>query len=195
MKFVPSKLPIGLLVLLLPAAGGAAVEHVVPASYANPDPVAASLLGAGAASGHLPAAALDVAPAIEASATTDVAEVPSVNQQQAVCMAKVIVHEAGNQPYRGQLAVAQVIRNRIRDGRFGRNACSVVSQRGQFFNVDAYEPSRSNGRWQTAYKIAHTTLAGAGEEIVPGALFFRSGGPAFRGRKYLASVADHHFYR
>src|SRR3954464_8949261 len=33
------------------------------------------------------------------------------------CLAKVVVHEAGNQPRAGQLAVAQVVMNRVRSGR------------------------------------------------------------------------------
>src|SRR5688572_10899424 len=51
------------------------------------------------------------------------------------CLAKVVVHEAGNQSRAGQMAVAQVVMNRVNDrrGRFGRTICGVVMQRGQFF--------------------------------------------------------------
>lgn len=180
------------MALALPAASGAAVQFPAPALYGTPDPVVA---GVAATDTPSLSAAAHEAPAAAAVDTPSVAAIPAVSDRHAVCMAKVIVHEAGNQPYRGQMAVAQVIRNRIRDGRFGRDACSVVAQRGQFFNVAAYEPSRTSGRWQRAVEIANTTLAGAGEEVVPGALFFHSGGSKFPGRKFIASVADHHFYR
>lgn len=117
------------------------------------------------------------------------------NARQIECMAKVIVHEAGNQPRRGQLAVAQVIRTRMKDGRFGNDACSVVQQRGQFFDVDAYTPSRTDSRWAMAVEIAVETLNGTGEEVVPGALYFHSAGAAMQGRVRIAQVADHVFYR
>lgn len=118
-----------------------------------------------------------------------------VDPQQVECMAKVIVHEAGNQPLRGRKAVAQVIRARMNDGRFGDDACAVVRQPGQFFNVDAYQPSRTSERWTDAVAIARETLKGEGEDVVPGALFFHSAGASMNGRTRLAQVADHTFYR
>ncbi len=117
------------------------------------------------------------------------------DRRQVECMAKVIVHEAGNQPRVGQVAVAQVIRTRMKDGRFGSNACSVVKQRGQFFDVDAYEPSRTNKRWSDAVEIATDTLNNEGEEVVPGALFFHAVGSSMPQRTRVAKIADHIFYR
>lgn len=111
------------------------------------------------------------------------------------CIAKVVIHEAGNQSYRGKLAVAQVIRNRIDDARFPKTACAVVKQRGQFFNVDAYNPSRANPAWSEAVTIAEKTLNGQGENVVPGALFFHSGGASMPGRKRLSQIEDHTFYK
>ena len=37
------------------------------------------------------------------------------------CLAKIVVHEAGNQSRTGQLAVAQVVMNRVRSGRFAND--------------------------------------------------------------------------
>jgi spore germination cell wall hydrolase CwlJ-like protein len=109
-------------------------------------------------------------------------------------MAKVIVHEAGNQPYRGQMAVAQVIRARIKAG-FADTACAVVKQPGQFFDVDGYRPSRTDGRWNTAMEIATDTLQGEGDDVVPGALFFHSAGASMPTRTRIAQIAGHTFYR
>ena len=111
------------------------------------------------------------------------------------CIAKVVIHEAGNQSYRGQLAVAQVIRNRINDARFPKTACAVVKQRGQFFNVDAYNPARASPAWDEAVAIAEKTLSGQGDEVVSGALFFHSAGASFPGRKRVAQIEDHTFYK
>ena len=111
------------------------------------------------------------------------------------CVAKVIVHEAGNQPRDGQVAVAQVIRTRLKSGRFGSHACDVVGQRGQFFDVTAYHPSRDDARWSAAVAIAARTLAGQGEEVAPGALFFHAVSSPMTNRVRVAQIAGHVFYR
>ena len=111
------------------------------------------------------------------------------------CIAKVVIHEAGNQSYRGKLAVAQVIINRVNDPRFPKAACAVVKQRGQFFNVDAYNPSRTNPAWSEAVAIAEKALSGQGDRVVPGALFFHSAGASMPGRKLVSRIEDHTFYK
>lgn len=45
-----------------------------------------------------------------------------------MCMATNIYHEAKNQPMAGQIAVAQVVMNRVRDNRYPDNVCDVVKQ-------------------------------------------------------------------
>lgn len=139
----------------------------------------------------------DIAPAVETSSDMQSAADtrPEPDAAQVECVAKVILHEAGNQPRRGRMAVAQVIRARMTDGRFGGNACDVVRQPGQFFNVDAYRPSRHSDQWDDAVAIARETLKGEGDDVVPGALFFHSAGASMNGRTRLAQVADHTFYR
>ena len=44
------------------------------------------------------------------------------------CLALNIYHEARNQPFAGQLAVASVVINRVRDERFPDTVCEVVRQ-------------------------------------------------------------------
>ena len=114
------------------------------------------------------------------------------------CLAKVIVHEAGNQPRDGQMAVAQVVMNRLNDSRhrFGRSICGVVMQRGQFFNVNAYNPPR-NARWFRALEIAREAREGNVEAVMPGALFFHAAyaNVNFRGRTRVGRIAGHIFYR
>ncbi|WP_440489492.1 cell wall hydrolase [Sphingomonas sp. SAFR-052] len=153
-----------------PALGSAA-----PVTFAAPAPVVQALP--------------EAEPALS---DTDTA---SLDKREVECVAKVVVHEAGNQPHRGQVAVAQVIRARMNSGRFADSACGVVKQRGQFFNVDAYDPPRNNGRWDTAVDIAKRTLSGKGEEVAPGALFFHSAGASMPKRTRVTQIADHTFYR
>ncbi|RVU04054.1 cell wall hydrolase [Novosphingobium umbonatum] len=112
---------------------------------------------------------------------------------QAECVAKVILHEAGNQIHKGKLAVAQVIRARMKQKH--ADACSVVHEAGQFFNIERFRPDRSSAQWREAMGIARLTLAGKGKDVVPGALFFRSGGREFKGRLRIAQIDAHIFYR
>ena len=111
------------------------------------------------------------------------------------CVAKIIMHEAAYEPRSGRIAVAQVVRARIRDGRFARDACAVARQRGQFFNVDAFRPSRSTPEWADAVAIAAETLRGQTEDVVPGALFFHAAYAPMSGRKRVGRIGGHVFYR
>ena len=45
-----------------------------------------------------------------------------------VCLALNIYHEARDQPYIGQVAVAQVVMHRVRDDRYPDDVCDVVFQ-------------------------------------------------------------------
>ena len=116
-----------------------------------------------------------------------------------VCMAKVVMHEASNQPRTGQLAVAQLIMNRVGKPRFGASVCEVVNQRGQFFNTASYSPRRDSPRWAAAVEVARQALAGNGEQVVPGSLFYHAVHQApnrfFRTRERISMVGDHVFYR
>ena len=135
------------------------------------------------------------------TATPDTdAPVPARSQvvdAELTCLAKVVLHESGNQPRAGQLAVAQVVMNRVNDrrGRFGRTICGVIGQRGQFFNVNAYNPRR-DVRWFQALEVARQARDGNAAPVMEGALFFHAAyaGP-FRGRVRVGRIAGHIFYR
>ena len=45
-----------------------------------------------------------------------------------LCLAMNVYHEAKNQPFEGQVAVAQVVINRVKDERFPNTICEVVEQ-------------------------------------------------------------------
>lgn len=134
------------------------------------------------------AGAATVAPAAAAPAAA-----PTPDPRQVECMAKVIVHEAGNQGRRGQIAVAQVIRARM--NRLHADACTVVAQRGQFFNVNRYAPARTSAVWAHAVDIATQTLAGGDDEVVPGAMYFHAAGHPMKGHVRLAQIEGQVFYR
>ena len=119
--------------------------------------------------------------------------------RQLECMAKVVHHEAANQPRSGQLAVAQLVMNRVGQDRFGESICEVVNQRGQFFQTASYNPRRDTDRWATAIEVSRQAMAGHGDQVVPGAVFYHAASHApnrfFRTRPRISMVGDHVFYR
>lgn len=119
---------------------------------------------------------------------------PAADPAHVACVAKIILHEAAYEPRTGRVAVAQVIRARIRSGRFAADACAVARQRGQFFNVDAFDPPK-NAAWDDAVAIAAETLTGAGEDVVPGALFFHASYSPMPGHERVGRIGGHVFYR
>ncbi|WP_419808627.1 cell wall hydrolase [Sphingomonas sp.] len=146
----------------------------------------------------LPAAPVTVADAgIAAVASDDAAATAddTPDARQVECIAKIIMHEAAYEPRSGRVAVAQVVRTRIRSGRFAADACGVARQRGQFFDVDAFRPSRDGTAWADAVAIAAETLRGDGEEVVPGALFFHAAYSPMPGRVRVGQIGGHVFYR
>ena len=67
----------------------------------------------------------------------------SVSAEDRTCLAKNIYFEARDQSHIGQMAVAQVVLNRVEDPRFPDNICHVVEQQGFYDPPDA--PIRLHG--------------------------------------------------
>lgn len=83
------------------------------------------------------------------------------------CVATAIYFEARGEPFDGQLAVAEVIMNRARSGRYPTTYCSVVKQPWQFSFVRAGRfpaVNTSSASWsyaQAITRIASKRLASA----------------------------------
>ena len=173
-------------------ASAPAVASTPPLAVAG-DPAARLVLLIAAA-----AARWSAEPETVSAADGDDADAAKVDAELE-CMAKVVVHEAGNQSRRGQLAVAQLIMNRIESGRFPTTACGVANQRGQFFHTAEYNPPRDSAAWTSAVEVSRQARNGNGEEVAPGALFFHaayaSADSFFRTRRRVATLGDHIFYR
>lgn len=125
-------------------------------------------------------------------------EAPKLNERHVNCVAKVVHHEAGNQPREGKIAVAQVMMNRVKQG-FADNVCAVAKQPGQFFRIDRYHPDRSSDGWTEAVDVARDVLAGEARDWSKGALYFHANWAKpdhfFRSRTKVARLDDHDFYR
>ncbi len=56
-----------------------------------------------------------------------------LRERQLGCLAKNIYYEAGNEPFEGKVAVAQVTMNRVRSGIFSDDLCKVIYQKNIFY--------------------------------------------------------------
>lgn len=114
------------------------------------------------------------------------------------CLAGAIYFESKGEPLSGQLAVADVIINRSKSGRFPEDICDVVTQRGQFGFVrggripDINEDSRY---YRTAVAVAKVALAEAWDGEAERALYFNRGRAPASGLTKVASIGNHIFWR
>ena len=73
------------------------------------------------------------------------------------CLATAVYFEARGEPLAGQLAVAEVVLNRSRSGKYPKDVCAVVKQPWQFSFVQKGQfpaADRSSGAWKRAVAIA-----------------------------------------
>lgn len=114
------------------------------------------------------------------------------------CMAGAIYFEAKGEPLSGQLAVAEVILNRTKSGRFPKSICSVVTQPGQFsFVRGGHLPAiAANDAYRTAVAVARVALADAWDSPAADAMYFhaRRVAPSWH-RVQVAAIGNHVFYR
>lgn len=119
--------------------------------------------------------------------------------EQGRCLAGAIYFEAKSESLAGQLAVANVIINRARSGRFADSLCGVVRQPGQFSFVRGGSIpaiNTSSRDWTEAAAIARIAMDGAVASPAEGALYFhaRRVSPGW-GRPRVAVIDNHIFYR
>lgn len=101
---------------------------------------------------------------------------------EAECMAQAIYYESRNEPLAGQLAVAEVISNRMRDHRYPDTACGVVFQGStrttgcQFtFTCDGALGRKPKGTaWEQAKEIAAHVLMNLAEDRTGGATHYHA---------------------
>lgn len=114
------------------------------------------------------------------------------------CLAGAVYFESRGESLVGQLAVAHVVLNRARSGRFPKSLCGVVHQKSQFSFVRGGKmPAIRNGsQWNNAVAIAQIARDGSWKNHAPGALFFhaRYVSPGWR-KTRIAQIDNHIFYR
>ncbi|HEV2746786.1 MAG TPA: cell wall hydrolase [Allosphingosinicella sp.] len=130
---------------------------------------------------------------VEAYAGADAADA------ELACLAGAVYFESKGEPLAGQLAVAEVIINRSKSGRFPASLCGVVKQKSQFsFVRRGHIPAiPDNAAWRKAVAIAHIAQQDLADSEGSEALFFHAAyvRPGWRGLTRVASVGNHIFYR
>jgi N-acetylmuramoyl-L-alanine amidase len=116
------------------------------------------------------------------------------------CLASAVYFESKGEPLEGQLAVAEVILNRVESPKFPDTICGVVKQKHQFsFVRGGHIPSAptSSRAWRRAVAIAQIARQDLADSAVSTALFFHANyvRPGWRGLTRVASVGNHIFYR
>ncbi len=146
----------------------------------------------------------ELAPTLPESASltamvSEVRTMPALSlDRELECLATAVYYESKGEPLEGQLAVAQVIINRVERGRFGTDICAVVKAPKQFSFVKGGQLSQpgNNHNWQTARAIAIIASAEAWRDIVGEATHFHASrvSPGWRMQR-VAQVGNHIFYR
>ena len=121
------------------------------------------------------------------------------NEEALRCLATTIYFESKGEPLAGQLAVANVVLNRAKSGRFASDVCGVVKQRGQFsFVRRGVLPAvdAAQRMYRTAEAVAKVAMASAWKSPAPNALFFNGRKVGLPGRlTKVALIGNHIFYR
>lgn len=128
-----------------------------------------------------------------------------------MCLALTVYHEARNQSTVGQIAVAQVVMNRMMDDRFPDDVCAVVTQgihwqskpainRCQFsFYCDGLSDEPRNPKaFVKSLEVAEVVLEGFGVGLLEGATHYHADyvSPSWaRHHTRVVTIDEHIFYR
>lgn len=130
---------------------------------------------------------------------SQIVALPSVDLDEDMrCLATAVYFESKGEPLEGQLAVAQVILNRVASGNYPSSICGVVYQRSQFSFAWDKRPDRPSNStaWRTAQAIAVIAATDNWREIVPDATHFHATrvAPGWHRLKRVSTVGNHVFY-
>lgn len=129
---------------------------------------------------------------------------PDPSDEQLECLAQALYFEARGEGVKGQVAVAEVILNRVDSPRFPSTICGVVNQKNsrgcQFsFTCDGRPEKVGNASaWELARKIAKLMIDGAPRQLTDGATYFHTPAvsPSWAKRFHrTAQIGRHIFYR
>jgi len=131
-----------------------------------------------------------------------------VREKQLACLARNIYYEAGNEPFEGKVAVAQVTLNRANSGQFSGDICKVVYQKNIFYEkvlcqfswvcdrVSAAKPKNGSIYEESMEVAKKVLLEGFRLPSLHDALYFHADyiNPGWKKTK-VAHIGRHIFYK
>lgn len=131
------------------------------------------------------------------------------DNQQLVCLALNVYHEARGEPLAGQYAVAEVTMNRVASSRYPNTVCEVVFEKNWDYIRRRYvagfswtefdSVNKPQARmWKQAWDVANAVYFKRHEPELEGVLFYhaRHIRPSWaRGKKPVARIGRHVFYK
>lgn len=125
------------------------------------------------------------------------------------CLAENVYHEARGEPFKGQMAVAEVTLNRVASPYFPKTICEVVHEArwdpirrrmvAAFSWTEFDNPHSPHGAaWREAKAPAEAVYDREHPAVVPGALYYHATyiKPKWsRQKKTVATIGNHVFYR
>ena len=138
-------------------------------------------------------------PMVRADVVRPVATMASASERELECLAVGVYFESKSEPMSGQMAVAHVIANRAKSGRFPSSYCGVLFQRGQFSFVrgGGWPPvAKAGAQWRSAMMVARLVDSAARPSNIGKALFFHAKRVSPRWKlTRVGSIGNHVFYR
>lgn len=116
-------------------------------------------------------------------------------------MAEAIVYEARGEPTKGQIAVAHVILNRKKDGRWPDKVVDVIKQPKQFsYLKDKHKQTQpTQDDWVKARRVAYNAINGLSKDPTKGAVFYHTKKvkPKLSNKPVVitASIGNHVFFK
>jgi hypothetical protein len=116
------------------------------------------------------------------------------------CLVKAVYFEARSESLEGQLAVAEVVLNRVASPLYPSTICGVVTQAAQFSFIRNGQfpiPNENSESWRRAIAIAEIAQKGLADTIPPSVLWYHATyvAPSW-GRRLtrVAQIGTHIFY-
>jgi spore germination cell wall hydrolase CwlJ-like protein len=101
------------------------------------------------------------------------------DKQQIQCMAENTYFEAAHEPYKGRIAVNNVVLNRVKDKRFPKTPCAVINQKArgvcQFsWKCEGGKRIGDMAAYRKAKEIAEDVYLGNYGDVTKGAKFYHA---------------------
>ena len=122
------------------------------------------------------------------------------------CLAMAVYHEARDQSIAGQVAVAQVVMNRVESDHFPDDICSVVYQGGErplnqcqfsFFCDGKDDKPYEEAAWEVSILVADAVMHGSVHASLTDAVNYHAWyvDPYWPNLEFVVRIGDQLFYR